>query len=880
VGLTVGTRLGPYEIEGMLGVGGMGEVYRARDIRLNRHVALKVLPDSVSSDPERVARLQREARTLAALNHPHIAAIYDFEEVAGTSGLVLELVDGPTLADRLRSGALQLPEGLTIAEQIADAVAAAHDKGIVHRDLKPANIKLTPGGAVKVLDFGLAKAFDQAPMPPDGTGVTVSVPAAMTRAGTVLGTPAYMSPEQARGETPDKRTDIWSFGAVVYEMLTGRRPFAGHTTTDTLAAVLKEEPDWNRVPARARRLVRHCLEKDPQRRLRDIGDAMALLEDASGPEPLFKRARWIDWLWPLATAVLLITIIAVLVARRGEPAPALHQVRFQISLLDATTMDAPILSPDGRSLAFIGQTSDAPGRLRLWLHSLESGESRQLFQANKMAGTPFWSPDSRFIAFFADGKLNRIDIAGGAVHTICEPRGVPGAGSWNRNDVIVFNSNVVMRVPASGGTPVPLTALDASHKEIGHYLPKFLPDGRRFLYLRVSPTTDESGIYIGSIDAKPEEQESTRLVATRAGAIYAPSQQGQTGYLLFLRGSTLMAQRFNPARLELGSEAVRVAEQVEFAGVPSSRYAYASVSDTGVLAYRPSETVNGVLVWVDRNGREAGPAVQDTLPNPQNPRLSPDGKRVALMLSGDLWVYDLTGRPPVKLTFDASSDIPLWAPDGRRLVYASNASPTRLLSVSSEISGDPPQAVSPPGHYHPHGWSQDGREMIAVLNSYSPTNWDIVKLPVQQPGDPQPILTTPSAEGMTGAAVSPNSQWLAYTSTVTGNFEVWVQPYPGPGAPVRVSPNGGADPVWAKNGRELYYLEGKKMMAVSVGAGPTFDFKRPVVLFNSVYLHPPGSPLSYDVGADGRFIMLKRVDTQTAPTPIQVVLNWTAALGR
>jgi serine/threonine protein kinase len=878
--LAPGTRIGAYEVLSMIGAGGMGEVYRARDSRLNRDVAIKVLPDSVSSDPERLVRLEREARALAALNHPHIGAIYDFERVEGTAKLVLELVDGPTLAERLRGGALAVDEALTIAEQIADALAAAHDKGIIHRDLKPANIKVTPGGSVKILDFGLAKALDPMSPTPD-TDATMSGPADLTRWGTVVGTPAYMSPEQARGEVLDKRTDIWSFGVVVYEMLTGRRPFAGQTITDTVAAVLKEDPDWSLVPPRARRLVRRCLEKDPRRRLRDIGDAMTLLDDSLQTAPTATRARLMWWAWPVVAVLLLTAITGLLVARRREPPPVLNQVRFAISLPAAVTIDAPIVSPDGRSVAFLGQTSDAPNTPRLWLHSLQSGQSRQLFQAIKIAGTPFWSPDSRFIAFFADGKLQKMDVAGGAVDTVCDLTGLGAGGSWSRNDVIVFSSNVVMRVPASGGTPAPVTALDGSRKEIGHYLPTFLPDGRRFLYLRVSPTTDASGIYVGTLDAPPQQQDTRRLVATRAGAIYVPQQQGQTGRLLFLLGSTLMAQPFDPVRLELWGEAVRVADHVASAAVPSSRYAHASVSETGVLAYRRRETFTGVLVWVDRKGREQGRVIQDSLPEPQNPRLAPDGKRLALMLEGNLWVYDLTGRPPVKLTFDGQNDLPLWTPDGRRVVYASGASPTRLLSISSSgIGNETPQPESPMGHYHPHGWSADGRELIAVLSSYSPTNWDILRIPLHDKENVQPILRTVSVEGITGAALSPDGRWLAYTSNVTGRLEVWVQPYLGRGDPVRVSPNGGADPVWANSGRELFYLEGRTMMAVvPVGAGPTFDFKGPTPLFTSMYLHPQGSPLSYDVAADGRFLMLKRVDTATGPAPINVVLNWATGLG-
>ena len=410
--------------------------------------------------------------------------------------------------------------------------------------------------------------------------------------------------------------------------------------------------------------------------MRDIGDAMTLLDDTFAPAPPSTRAGLMRWAWPIAAALLLTAIAGLLVARRREPAPVLNQVRFALSLPAAVTLGAPIVSPDGRSVAFLAQTSDAPNTPRLWLHSLPSGESRQLFQANKIAGTPFWSPDSRFIAFFADGKLQKMDVAGGAVQTVCDVRGLSTGGSWNRNDVIVFSSNILMRVPASGGTPAPLTALDASRKEIGHYLPTFLPDGRRFLYLRVSPTTDTSGIYVGTLDAKPEQQETRPIVATRAGPIYAP-QQGQTGRLLFLRGSTLMAQTFDPARLELGGEAVRVADHVASAEVPSSRYAHASVSDTGVLAYRRPETFTGVLVWVDRKGREQAPAVPDLLREPQNPRLGPDGRRLALMLEGNLWVYrpdrQAAGETHIRRTQRSPVVDARWAASGLRIQRITDA---------------------------------------------------------------------------------------------------------------------------------------------------------------------------------------------------------------
>ena len=444
--------------------------------------------------------------------------------------------------------------------------------------------------------------------------------------------------------------------------------------------------------------------------------------------------------------------------------------------------------------------------------------------------------------------------------------------------MIVFPTPIgLMRVSAAGGSALPLTALNHSRGEIGHFFPRILPDGRHFIYLRVSPGADVTGLYVGSLDVKPEEQDLTRIVATRTNGEYAPSATHPAlGDLLFVRDGTLIGQRFDAARRQLVGDPVPVAEQVAEAGNPSGRFAYFSVSQTGVLAYRQRQVVTGTPVWVDRSGRELASVVDAPLDELINVRLSPDDSRLAVIAAGDVWVYDLTGRPPIKLTFDGGNDMPLWTPDGQRVIYARTAPPLRLLSVSA-VQGGTPEPISPEGHYHPHGWSPDG-DLITVLNSYSPTWWDVLRLPPTKGMDPKPLLQTPGFEGEGGAALSPDGRWLAYTFDGTGREEVWVAPYPGPGAPERVSSNGGAAPVWAKNGRELYYLEGRKMMSVSVQTAPLVRFERATMLFESSY-GPAQSPnASYDVAADGRFLMIKGTMPRATASPVHVVFNWAAGM--
>ena len=872
-GPLIGRRFGSYLVRSLLGVGGMGEVYRAHDGQLGREVAIKILPRLFSGDPERLARFEGEARVLAALNHPHIGAIYGLEHVDGSPALVLELVEGETLAEQIAKGRLPLDQALTIARQIADALEAAHERGIVHRDLKPANIKITPDGVVKVLDFGLAKLGVRDVRGP-GPELANSPTMIGTREGVILGSAAYMSPEQARGAAVDKRTDIWAFGCVLYEMLTGGRAFGGDALSETLAAVLKDEPDLNRVPSPARVLVQRCLEKDPKRRLRDIADAMPLLETV----PQVGVANRVDrrWIWVAAAvaAVCLIGALAIAVVHFREQPQSFRPVQFQVQTPETTARFGGFfaLSPSGRMVAFVAMVADEP---HLWVHSFETGQSRPLLNAGPVGNAMFWSPDSRFLAFPSEGKLKKISVVGEHVQPVCDlpPGSTYGGGAWNAQNVIVFGGSTgLMQVPAEGGVAAPVTVLDRSRGDKGHPGPRFLPDGRHLLYFRNS-FAETQGIYVASLDVKPEAQSLARVVASASRPIFAAAGVS-TGHLLFLREQTLFAQPFDPDALRLIGEAFVIAEKVGLD--PGIGLGWVSATPEGTVAYRAAAGTSGAPIWVNRAGLEVvtiGAEIRD----PQYPRLSPDGKRLVLVAAGDLWEYDLQGRPPVKLTAEGSVASPLWTPDGKSLVYESGNAPS--LRIIAAAAGATSQPASPDGHYHPHGWSPDGRDLI-VAQLTTETGWDIVRFAPDVKSQLQFVVKTPAFEGGGGTAPSPDGRWLAYVSDTTGRAELWVQPFPGPGSPVRISSRGGVEPVWARNGRELYYLEGNKLMAVAVDTGAEFNFKAPVLLFEYRYqrsLQPP----SYDVGVDGRFLVIKP-SKATPLSAITVISNWaqTAASSR
>ena len=862
--LSAGERLGPYEIVAPIGAGGMGDVYRARDTRLNRIVAIKVSKEQFSE------RFEREARAVAALNHPNVCILHD----VGLNYLVMELVEGRTLAERLREGAIPLEESVAIARQIADALAAAHDKGIVHRDLKPANLKVTPQGVVKVLDFGLAKAVSERSALEDHS-ILSTENMGPTQVGAILGTAPYMAPEQAQGKPANKQTDIWAFGAVLYEMLAGRRPFQGDTTADTLASVIREQPDWDRVPARTRRLLKKCLEKDPQRRLRDIGDVWLLLEEGLPAETQRQR---VSWLWPSVAAMFFLAALTLGFPYFRPRPPAADTVRFEITPPDKVTFsDFFGVSPDGRKLAFIATGEE--GVPRLWIRSFETFEARPLNGTEGANGILIWSPDSRFIAYDAGGKLKRIDVAGGPAQTICELAGPAVGGSWNKDGVIIFGIDApgvgIMRVSAAGGKAFPLTNIDQSRNEHIHVLPSFLPDGRHFIYYRSSVTPENAGTYVGSIDAEPAKQDLRQLL--NAPSLYAPSSDSSRGQLLFLRGETLLAQPFEATRLLLMGEPVPVAEQVG----NHLAWGFFSTSANGILVYR-TRAQYFQLTWLDRQGNAIS---RVWVPGPYTSlSVSPDGTRAVVsrndLFQGgsvwNLWLLDLARGTSKRFTSTAPArnDYPVWSPDASRVVFASSrgggTAAMNLYQKPSSGAMDEDVLLRSSETKYPTSWSRDGRFLLYTVADPR-TKHDIWVLSME--GDHRRTRLLGTEFNESEAQFSPDSRWIAYTSDASGRDEVYVRGFPEAKEDFVVSKSGGSSPRWRDDGRELYYVSSDhKVMALEVAAGGLFQAGTPKPLFQAAGILP-----EWYVQADGRRFLFA-VPVEQAQVPIRVVLNWTAAL--
>jgi Tol biopolymer transport system component len=874
--LSIGTKLGSVEVLAVIGRGGMGEVYRARDTKLKRDVAIKTLPDEFSHDADRLSRFQREAEVLASLNHPNIAAIYDLQEAEGARFLVLELVEGETLADRIARGPIPIDEALQIAKNICEALEAAHEKSIVHRDLKPANVKITPDGKVKVLDFGLAKG-----MSGTATATTLSNSPTLvsgSMGGAIIGTAAYMSPEQARGMTVDRRTDIFAFGCVLYEMLTGQQAFQGGTVSDILAAVLKMEPDWNRfphdTPIAIRRLLRRCMQKEHSRRMKYAEDVRIEIEEVrteservDQPADLMvsRSGGRLGW---MAAALSAVIMVAVILAAPYFRAPAeLREMRTEIVTPATTDPISFAISPNGRRLVFVAAGQEQP---QLWLRQLDATVPQQL-AGTEGARQPFWSPDSQSVGFFAGGKLKRIDIAGGPPQTLADA--APGwGGSWSSDNLILFASTInspLLRVPASGGEAEPLTlSAKIVNQYYGYRLAQFLPDGRQFLFY-VQGTEDTRGIYLGSLDSA----EPTRLTAADSGGAYMPP-----GWLLFMRQGTLVARRFDLARRELHGDAVTMADSI---GLDSNGNVGAfSVSATGLVAYRTGAVSRSQLTWFDRTGKTLGTfgVVDDN--NLQYPELSPDGRRVAVRRTvqnnQDIYLLDAVG--PTRFTFTASGEqYQAWSPDGNWIAFGSNRKGVYDLYKKPSSGGNEELLVESPQVKNLDDWSPDGRSIL--YSSEDPKSGrDLWVLPLDRdgkPGKPIEFLKTNFQEHR--GRFSPDGQWVAYVSDQSGQPDIWVRPFPpGPGGEWQVSVGGGVQPRWRRDGKELYYIapDGRLMAVPVMIKGAVFERGAPVPLFGTRIAGTNAyTRQQYDVAADGRFLF--DVTTEDGATsPITLLQNW------
>jgi Tol biopolymer transport system component len=908
----------------------MGEVYRARDAKLGRDVAIKVLPPAFAADRERLARFDREARLLAALNHPHIGAIYGVEAIDDQPALILELVEGETLAARLKASRsvkrdgirrhegfkrarLPIAEALAIARQIAEALEAAHEKGIVHRDLKPANITITPAGTVKVLDFGLAKAGAAWAGQTGGAGADPSQSPTFTisdtHEGMLLGTAAYMSPEQARGQAVDKRADVWAFGCVLYEMLTGQMAFPGSTVSDHIAAILEREPDWADLPAATppsiRRLLRRCLEKEPGRRLPDIAVARLEIDDAAGDPggaaeaaaTVTPRSRERAWRNVTAAAVViaLVTIgFAAWSATRPSPmaAPIMFTLPPPEGLRYLAIYGSLSLSPDGRTVAFVAMDATrrfadaetSPGAL--YIRSLGSQEARRL-SGTDGAFSPFWSPDGRFVGFIAGGNLKKIAVAGGPPVTLAEH--ASGRSAWSAQGVILYNRSDdapgLYRIPDNGGPPTRVTEVDRSGDEFGHVYPMFLPDGRRFLFLGGNKDRAKSAIYLASLDS----QTRTRLIDVYSQPDYAP------GFLLYQRGGAVMAHPFDEKQARLTGDAVPIAEGVD-TDMINGRAAF-SASANGALIYRSGPTTGGSgrLTWFDRSGKTLGTVAENGFY--RYPRVSPDGRHAVVTFSQDevgmdLWQIDLARGVPTRSTFHPGDDFwpSVWSPDSQRVVFSSSRTRKGVFDLyqRSATGAATAELLWQSGETKsPSGFSPDGR-ILLVDRWVSPGSADMWALPMT--GDRQPFPLIETAFNEHSAVFSPSGRFIAYVSNDSGVRQVYVQPFPPTGARVQLSTGNGSSPTWTPDGRTVLYatfvdetsvrtfVAETAFMAVDVTTtGSTVRAGSPRMLF--MQRHIGGGWNKFTVDPSGQRFLLVVPDQNVLP-PITVFLNWPSLLSK
>jgi eukaryotic-like serine/threonine-protein kinase len=888
--LNPGQRIGPYEVIGSLGAGGMGEVYRASDTTLKRHVAIKVLPEALASDVDRLARFQREAEVLASLNHPNIAAIYGFERAGEVPALVMELVEGPTLADRVAEGAIPVDEVLAIARQIAAALEAAHERGIVHRDLKPANIKLRADGTVKLLDFGLAKAMESMAEGRSSRTAAISLsptiasPAA-TDVGIVLGTAAYMSPEQARGKPADHRSDIWSFGVVLAEMVTGRKLFEGETVSDSIAAVLTRDPDLNAVPPSLRRLLRLCLAKDPRERLRHIGDALSVVDDSSAspinaPVP---RVRW--WLYATLGCALVGLALAAWIVLHPPPAENDTVTRFYIDAPRGAafnyTYTGSTISPDGRHLVFrVATATEAPA---LWLRPLDSLDGQRIAGTDG-ADFPFWSPDGKSIGFFAAGKLKRVDANGGSPIVLADASDADTTmtgGSWNADGVIVFGApQGIYRISASGGTPTLIAPINSASGETGYGNPQFLPDGDRFLMFVRSEKPSVGGLYVTSL-AHPEQK--AQVLATTRKAVFVTTEDGAS-YMLYLQDRTLLARRIDARTLTMSGDPVPIASNVALFP-PGFHASFWSSASGKVLAYRSEVSDRPRLTWVYADSKRQN--ATDTDDFYTHVRVSADGARAAMELvdatgNMDVWTVDFARGVKTRQTFDPKPDrAPTWSPDGREIAFSSYRTGVWQIFRKDLISGRPEeQLTSSPGDKIVPNWSRDGRYLFYIQIGNTTAD-DIWALPLDGDRKPFPILQSTPVE--TNPALSPDGKWLAFESSQFGRPEVFVTRFPESGQAAdanaprwQISTQGGSRPRWSGDGRALLYVsldDARLLLADVRTGGPVFESDAPRVFAEIPVMPVARSP--FDLTADGRVLMLERTINSAA---LSIVTNWRALM--